>query len=977
MTSTAAQIPSDNELVVRALDLYRSGNCKESEPLLQQVLLNQPRNVRVRKLLGKCLLKDQKFDEARMQFQLVLDVAPQDVEAFQDLRAAVAEIQKREQVKQSQALASRAATEEQFRSTHGLRRAEQLIKEKRLDEAETILQGIVREHPEVIPAQQRLAEIYSATKRFDKAAEMYRTLAEKPGAASDLLLRLAENLEWGGDYSQAIQSYRLYLQKKPEDLAARMALANVLFWGAHYREAIPEFEHLRLKRPKDLRVQLALAQCYEQLSETDQALKAYQRVLELDPTNPMARAVRTRHAEYLDQLPRQKAFAALERNDYETAAKFFADYLQKHPDSTETLLQIARVNSWGQRYPEAEQYYEKYLRRAPQDFAVMRELAAVEMWTKNYAAARKYYALLVGSSAASIEDYESLIHAHTWAGDLEGAEPYARKLAELDPTNPVARETLNELLERQRTSARTGAEELAAAGHFGEAVQAYRLYMSTYGKTQQLELLICRLYSWGKDYDRAREAYREYVRQYPQDLGARLELADVENWSRQYDDAESDYQAVLQKEPNNLAALIGVAQVIDYRGEDPFTVRRHFKRVLSADPQNAEATRRLKEIHPLVAPTVGYSQTAFGDTDGFRRTVNSLEATFPLPGRMKLTPFYTFGYFHQVRKARELGQLRLPQGTVLTAQILPQIEDLNREIGDLAGSIIGNGGGARLEVSRGARWYLLGEAGAFYFNQSVPCQVQPCLPSTLSSDRTSLNARAEVSFRPGENSSVGLTYLHRDAIYDLNTGASLAAGIMGDTLLLSYQHPLVRRWRFWTSGGGTRYSRGTDPRFSSNTLRQLSARLDYQFVPSAALGYAFRLSSFISPSPLYFSPSLYQTHGLAGSLTHRLSKTLRATLDGEIAYGRITSFRELIPATTKPVIAACSITNLDVAMNASISTKCSINTLELAVAPTLSWQVGHNWVLRLGVRFSRGRGSAFGSPVYRTLGGDFGLSKVL
>ncbi len=976
LSPPAAQTPTEHELTVRALELYRSGNCKEAEPLMEKVLLHQPRNIAVRKLLGKCLLREKRNDESRMQFQLVLDIAPQDVEALQGLRASVAGIQKREEGKQALTLESRAATAEQFRSAHELRSAEQLIKDHRLEEAETILQILVRDHPDLVPAQQRLAEIYSATKRFDKAAEVYSALAEKPGASSAFLLRLAQNLQWRKDYPQSIKSYRLYLEKRPDDLSAEMELTHVLMWSAQYREALPQLEHLQIKRPKDVRVLLALAQCHEQLSETDQALQAYERVLELDPTNPTARAARTRHAQYLDQLPRQKAFAALEKNDYEGAAKLFAEYLQKHPDSIETVLQIARVYSWAQRYPEAEHYYEEYLHRAPQDFVVMRELAELELWAQNYEAAKKYFALLVGSSAATTADYESLIHAHTWSGDLEGAEPYAKKLAKLDPNNPVARETLNEILERQKLSARHDAEELAAAGRYPEAVQAYRRYMDNYGKTQEFELMIARLYGWGKDSGHATQAYRDYLQRYPQDLTARLELANIENWAREYDEAENDYRAVLLKEPHNVSALIGMAQVTDYRGDDPFKVQRHFKKVLAADPNNSVAAKRIEEIRPQVAPTLGYLQSSFWDSDGLYRSVNSLEATFPLPGRIKISPFYTSGYFHELRLPRELGRASVPQGSVLAPLLLPQIQDLNKRIGDLNGTVLGNGGGGRLELWRGARWYLLGEAGAVRFDQAVPCRLALCLPSALSSNRTSLNARAEASFHPGENTSLGLTYVHRDAIYDLNTVASLAAGIMGDTLLISYQRPVVARLRFWASGGGTRFSRGIDSRFSSNTLRQLAARLDYQVHPSVTLGYSFRLNSFISPSPLYFSPSLYQTHGLAGRLDHRISRKVRVSADGEIGYGRITTLRELIPAKAIPTIPACSLTTSDLAANSNIAANCSINTFELAVVPTLSWQVRHDWVLRLGYRFSRGRGSAFGSPVYRTMGADFGLSKV-
>jgi len=965
--SDGSPAPSDRDLVVRALEYYRRGNCKDAEEIFEKILLHQPKDIATRKLLANCYLQEKKLDEARIQFQLVLEAAPQDSEAYQGLKASMGEIQKRTLAKQTLAIEKRAVTEEEYRSAHEMEDAQKLIKAHRFDEAEKILDGIVNRHPDSAPARQRLAEIYSTTKRFDKAAEMYLSMAQRPQASAEFLLHAAQNFEWDKNYSKAAEYYRLYLQKNPnssaallamarilmqaenyleapryyrlylqknpQDIEARTILANMLMWSGHYSEAAPEFERVKTAKPKDLRIRLSLAQCYQQMEMKEKALDAYQEVLTLDPGNPAALKARAEYLRYFDELPRQQAYAALARNDFDAAARYFIQYSEKHPENRELLLQIARVYSWGRRDADAGKYYEAYLKRAPRDADIMRELARLEMGNQKYAEARKYYESLTQGPLASHEDYEGLLHTYLWSGDLAGAQPVARKLAALEPNNADARQALSDFAERNRIAAeqkrlaeRTRAEELAAAQRYPEAIAAYRHYMADYGSDRQTELLIPRLYSWGKDFGESTKAYETYLAKYPDDTQARLELANVENWAGRYSSAESDYRAVLQRNPRDVNALVGVAQVVDYQQRDPFEVRDDYLSVLKTDPRNSVAGKRLDEIHSLVAPSLSFSQNDFADSDDVFRSLNSVEMTFPFPGRIKLTPFYNFGYFHQ-----NVADLRL-QG-------------------------FGNGGGGRIEISRPNGVSFLAELGGVYWSEDERLGTD-----RFDTTRESLYARVDGSVRVGRNNTLGFDYVHKDAVYDLTTVEALAAGIMEDSLLVSYQRPISERVRFWTSGGLSHYTPGTLTSQFSNTQPRFSARLDFQAKPWITLGYSTRISGFASASPIYFSPTLYQTHGLAYSLSKTIVRNLFVSADGEFDYGRIGTHRMTVPIGPS-----------------ATTTGASVNSFELAVIPRLKWRLGHGVTLQAGLRFSQGSaGSSLKAPgtVYRTGGAELSVVKV-
>lgn len=957
---SGAQNDANHDAVIQSLEYYRHGDCKNAEPLFEKILLRQPKDIATRKLLGNCYLQDKKMDDAKTQFQLVLDTAPQDVEAFEGLKASMTEIQKQTLLKQSLAIQSRAVTAEEFLSSHEFTDAEKLIRARRFDEAEKILDGIVSRHPDSVPARERLAEIYSTTQRFDQAAEVYQALSERKQASPQFLLRLAQNQEWGRNFPKAAQSYRLYLQKKPNDAAAqialarilmqegnypeaakyyriylsknpqdsdaRMALANMLLWSARFAEAAPEFESLQEERPKDLHVRLSLAQCYQELGEKQKALKAYQDVLDLDPGNPAALKARNEYLKYFDQLPRQQAYAALERKDYDTAIKDFNQYSEKHPDDAQVTLQIARVCSWDKRFSDATAYYEKYLQHAPQDYAVLRELAQMELWNKRYPEARKEYELLTRSPSATPEDYEALLQTYTWSGDLAGAQPIAQKLAQLQPTNELALQTLHTYAEQKRLAARNHAEELAAARRYPEAVQAYRDYMDTYGKDPQIELLICRLYSWGKDYGASARAYHDYLIQHPQDAQARLELANVESWAGQYGPAETDYQAVLHLNPHDVDALVGEAQVLDYQQKDPFAVRNGYLQVLRTDPKNSQAEKRISELHPLLAPQLAFNQKDFSDSDGVFWTANSGELTIPVPGRLKVTPFYDIGYFRQ-----NLADKRL--------------------------SAFGNGAGGRIEMTRSTGVSFLGELGGVYWSQRDGMG-----DSITRTNRTSLDARAEASFRPDRRGVMGFTYLHKDAVYDLTAIQVLAAGIMEDAFFVSYQRPVSERVHFYTTGGFSHYTHGTLAPQYSNTQPKFSASLNYQAKPWMTVGYASRISGFTNASPIYFSPTLYQTHGFTYTLDKTIARNLFVSADGEVDYGRIGTHQ-----MAKPIGVSATITG------------ASVNTFEMAVVPRLKWRIGRGITLQMGYRFSQGKGGSSSNlpgTLYRTQGGELSLVKV-
>lgn len=907
-----AQTSAGADLRARSLELYRKGDCAGAMPIFQQLLEQQPKNAAFRKLLAQCLLDQKKWEDARMQFEIVMRDSPNDLDAVSGARAALTQLQKREQTAQSQVIETRAATTEQLRAKHDLEKVTDLMKTGHNAEAEQALKNMIFQRPDWLAPRQRLAELYSSTRRFAEAAEIYRNLAAaSPSSATLFLHRTAQNLEWAEKFDDAARFYRLYLRQSPSDTSARMSLAQILIRAEQYQDAVTELKAVLDRRPDQLSAQIALAECYERLDTAELALDAYNRVLQLDPKNIPATRSRNRLAKYFDEAPLRRGFAAVDKRDWPGAIREFQQYLQTHPGSLETTLRIARLYSVAQDFNNAATYYHQYLERQPADDSIRRELAKMQMWAQNYPSARAELQKLTLSPSASVQDYETLVQAFVWGGDLNGAEPYAEKLAKMQAGNSLASQTLQDIREHRRYEARQAADRLVAERRFLEAIEAYRRYMAAYGTDQQSQLLICRLYSWGRDFTSASNCYHEYLIAYATDADARLELADISKWSGKYVEAELQYRKLLEADPKNAAARMGLAESMQNRNEDPTKVQTAFRDVLRTDPQNTVARQRANEVHTLVAPTLQIAHSSFADTDGLYWALNTVTATFTLPGRVRLSPFYSSGYF---------SQNRIVRGSTFG------IASVNQKIAIEGGTLLANGGGLRIEVAPSARWTFAADAGGVTFNGA----------------RTTATGHAELVYRPSSKQSFGISYIRRDAILDLWTLASLASGTVGDTVLLSSQQMLGSKWRLGMVGGFTRYTGNSELSFSSNTQRRLWAQIDYPVRSWLRLGYVYRLSSFVSRSPIYFSPSMYQTHGLAYGIDRAVNDRLSLTASGELSYSRVDGG----------------------------------DNIESSVLPAITWKIGKGFVLDLGYRFSLSQTSAFSTASYQTQGGEIRLKKV-
>jgi len=152
--------------------------------------------------LARCLTILKRYDEAIVDYRLVVDAKP-------DLHEARLEL------------------------------AQVLVWHDRKTEASGLLEEIKTDSLTVGDIA-LLADIHKILEQYDLAAPLYRAVLDAKPDDHQTRLKLAEMLSWQKKYEESLSEYRTLLEALPQDTQVRRKYAMVLIWAGKHEEAIPE-----------------------------------------------------------------------------------------------------------------------------------------------------------------------------------------------------------------------------------------------------------------------------------------------------------------------------------------------------------------------------------------------------------------------------------------------------------------------------------------------------------------------------------------------------------------------------------------------------------------------------------------------------------------------------------------------------------------------------------------------------------------
>jgi len=234
-----------------------------------------------------------------------------------------------------------------------------------------------------------LALAYEKTDHYWHAAEKWRELlrrrprkANHPEALTDdqvarIWQHVAENYSRDGNYEEAIKTYKNAVKWAPDNLDLRLKLVEAYQTEGRWQAGENELNRILKKDPDNIRALTLLAESYEGgWWGYHRAKKLWQRILELEPQNPIAR-------QQLAQLYIEQGSLNLNFGDTESGLEILKEGLTYIPDSQQLNMVIGAVYLNVDDQEQGRHYLNKALAIAPNDLNILLNLYV--LWLKQEA----------------------------------------------------------------------------------------------------------------------------------------------------------------------------------------------------------------------------------------------------------------------------------------------------------------------------------------------------------------------------------------------------------------------------------------------------------------------------------------------------------------------------------------------------------------------------------------------------------------
>lgn len=213
------------ETLSEAKDLFIEGHYSQAEPILNQLLLQQPKNPEIYQMLATIYYSVGQFNKAIKTFKKALEIDPHFTDASVGLSIILNDLGRYDEGKKV------------------FIEAQSLLDQRRGSSEPFIEEKFAAKHEE-------LADLYFQYKRYNEAvAELLKAL-ELSQRKADLTIRLSEFYLQMGSKDKAIRDLRRLILDQPDCHTARVKLGLIFYNNNNIAEAVEQWEAVLVREPR-------------------------------------------------------------------------------------------------------------------------------------------------------------------------------------------------------------------------------------------------------------------------------------------------------------------------------------------------------------------------------------------------------------------------------------------------------------------------------------------------------------------------------------------------------------------------------------------------------------------------------------------------------------------------------------------------------------------------------------------------------
>jgi tetratricopeptide (TPR) repeat protein len=327
--------------------------------------------------------------------------------------------------------------------------AELAAKDKKYDEALSLLENVFGREPEYVDGRRLQGEVLLAKGDAKKAVEILERLDQTYPGAPIIKYQLARAYLKNNNTNQAKMVLEQAISASPSYTDPVLLLAEINLRSGHADMVIKPMTDLLKRRPELRKAALLLAAAYGSLDRFDDATVVLEEQAKLAPQDPQPQ------------------------------------------------LALGLTLRQAKRYDGARQAFEKAAQLAPDNLVVVNQLIELDLLDKHFDAARQRIRRQFQKSpdAPAAHFWEGKILAAEGKWDLAEAE--LRKTLQLDPNFSIAYDLL--------------VETYVAANKLPQAVSELQGLLSKNPNSQSALMTLALLYERMKDYPKERDAYEKLL----------------------------------------------------------------------------------------------------------------------------------------------------------------------------------------------------------------------------------------------------------------------------------------------------------------------------------------------------------------------------------------------------------------------------------------------------------------------------------